>query len=384
MMPFYSPSGQHDPRDIFPQYSRNAYHSAAKRIRKAILNNLSLDPKDEEVIENWRASHRHILNAWQVTLRNRGNQSDVVSAQRLKRRSTIYNKLLREPQMSLIRMHDIAGCRLIFKNYDEMLDYIIRLHQSRRIKHELNREYDYITCPKETGYRGIHDEYVYRSRKASDRSNLWDGLLLEIQFRTIYQHAWATAVEVAGSITHNNTKFNQGDENQKEFFRLASEIIARTCESQKSCYPDMPDKELARLFERLEKKINLLHRLKQIKIAKDLPNWKNNNIILRFTLDTSGKPSLEETFFDSFSKANKRYFELEKERPLDDIVLVRTNDSKIGKTIRDAFRNYFSDTKDFIEYIENGLKVLKGEKVSSAFKPTKNIIEIKVQEKFSF
>ena len=65
--------------------------------------------------------------------------------------------------------------------------------------------------------------------------------------------------------------------------------------------------------------------------------------------------------FDSFVAANTRYFELEKEFSQDNIVLVRTNDNFIGKSIRNAFRNYFSDTNDFVTYIEDGVKVLNGE-----------------------
>lgn len=356
-----APISRNDRRSISPHYSVSACNAAARRIRKALKNGSPCLPEDEKIIENRRASHTHILNTWQVILRNQAKKEDVVFVQRLKRRNTIYDKLLREPKMALTTMHDIAGCRLIFKNYDAMIDFINGLHKAPRMKHRLKRTYDYVRNPKKSGYRGVHDEYEYHSRPASDRSNLWDGLLLEIQYRTIYQHAWATAVEVAGNLTNNLTKFDKGDENQKEFFRLTSEIIARTCENQSSCYADMTDDELVRRFETLEKNIALLHRLKQLKAMKKVIIDRRNNVILHFIFNGRKEPRLEAHVFKSLASANDVYFQMEKDYPEDDIVLVRTNDDRIGKSIRDAFRNYFIDTSDYIEYVENGLKILKRE-----------------------
>lgn len=47
---------------------------------------------------------------------------------------------------------------------------------------------------------------------------------------------------------------------------------------------------------------------------------------------------------------------------MDDIVLVRASDLKNAPSIRKSYKNYFSDARDFVEYIENGVSVLKGEK----------------------
>ncbi len=142
-----------DPRDVFPLFSSSQYHSAAKRIRRAIRDNTVISIKDEEIVENWRASHRHILNAWQVTLKARANDN-IVFAQRLKRRNTIYGKLCREPNMSLVRMHDIAGCRLIFRTQDEMITFINNLHAAKKLKHRWRRQYDYMSSPRYYQKRG--------------------------------------------------------------------------------------------------------------------------------------------------------------------------------------------------------------------------------------
>lgn len=77
-----------DPRDIFPIHSRSKYHSTAKRIRRALNANQPPEDDDVNIVENWRASHRHILNVWQVILRKRATNTDIVFAQRLKRKNT--------------------------------------------------------------------------------------------------------------------------------------------------------------------------------------------------------------------------------------------------------------------------------------------------------
>jgi hypothetical protein len=60
------------------------------------------------------------------------------------------------------------------------------------------------------------------------------------------------------------------------------------------------------------------------------------------------------TFNDSPS-ALKKYFTLEKEASGNDIVFVRADS---GADIRNAFRNYFSDTGDFVHFVEQGCQKL--------------------------
>ena len=49
------------------------------------------------------------------------------------------------------------------------------------------------------------------------------------------------------------------------------------------------------------------------------------------------------------------HFSLEKEVTHDDIVLVRANTSQ---EVREAYKNYFTDARDFIDLIENGCEIL--------------------------
>ncbi|WP_193371539.1 hypothetical protein [Pelagibius marinus] len=93
---------------IPPARSKSEVNRAGNRIRAA---GGDPEPRDIEIVENWRASHLWVLNTFQASLRRRAKDRPITVAQRLKRRNTIFDKLRREPAMQLARMQDIAGCR---------------------------------------------------------------------------------------------------------------------------------------------------------------------------------------------------------------------------------------------------------------------------------
>ena len=200
------------------------------------------------VIEEWRAAYRAVLNTFQAILRNRTAHKDITVAQRHKRQSTIFDKLQRLPKMQLSRMDDVAGCRLIFKSIEELNKFRAVFHKAR-FHHELKNDidkYDYIKNPKSTGYRGIHDVYGYDVNSASGLH--LKGLLVEIQYRTEVQHAWATAVEVIGFITADQPKFEKGDNRYQQAMALASEIFARVYENSSGPFPELSDIEVVKHF----------------------------------------------------------------------------------------------------------------------------------------
>lgn len=315
------------------------------------VRNDAASAEDMEVLDNWRAAHKYILNTFQATLRNRSRGKGVVVAQRLKRIKTILEKLRRQPRMEMARMHDVAGCRLIFGSVSDLNSFRKSFHAAR-FAHVLRNQiddYDYIQNPKEDGYRGIHDIYKYNVGSPGGKD--WNGLQLELQYRTIYQHAWATSVEVVGLVTDHQPKFGAGDERHKEFFRITSEIIARTCEGRTSCYADLSAKDLVDRFEAVEAEINLLRTLKGINaVNRDVLSGKN--VILVFK---------QESQLDIFTYARSKdaideYFKLEKAGSGEDIVYVSADS---GDDVRSAFRNYFSDTQDFVVYVEEGCAILR-------------------------
>jgi putative GTP pyrophosphokinase len=337
----------------FPGGSRGMVNRAGERVREGTTTDL-----DVAVIDTWRAAHRPVLNTFQAILRTRTRGTGIIVAQRHKRKLTIYDKLFRLPRMQLSRMDDVAGCRLIFPSISALRKFREKLHHARfehRLRNEVEK-YDYIQHPKSTGYRGIHDVYEYDVN--SDHGKPYKGLLIELQYRTIYQHAWATCVEVVGFITESQPKFQQGDDRYEKILAIASEVIARAHESSKSCFPDLSDKEVVKQFSALDNELKFLRMLRNLNAASNEVTAKKN-IILMF----SDSEKLEIRSYRDATDAIKALFELEKAATGKDIVLVRADSSE---NVRIAFRNYFSDATEFIKFVETGCEKLLGLKVTSA------------------
>lgn len=327
--------------------------SRVNRAGNAVRNNTA-DIEDLLVIEEWRAAHRAVLNTFQAILRNRTRGTGITVAQRHKRRSTIFDKLLRYPEMQLARMDDVAGCRLIFKDIDSLNQFRADFHKARFHHKRKNpsSKYNYIEHPKSTGYRGIHDVYSYDVNSESGKH--LKGLLVEIQYRTKVQHAWATAVEVIGFITENQPKFEKGDDRYKHAMALAAEILARAYEVKTGPFPDKSDIEIVKEFLSIDKKLSLLNMLRGLNTARTEVS-ENRNSILIFHESSE----LEVRTYRSATDALAALFELEKELPSADIVLVKADTSE---EVRFAFKNYFSDARDFIRLVEEGCQKLSGKK----------------------
>lgn len=324
----------------FPGGSKSRVNRAGDRIRTG-----DSSPTDLKVIDDWRAAHRGVLNTFQAILRNRTRGTNITVAQRHKRKRTIFDKLHRYPKMQLARMDDVAGCRLIFHDIEELYKFRAKFHQAR-FKHRRRNatdRYDYIKQPKPTGYRGIHDVYEYNVQ--SDVGKRLAGLYVEIQYRTLVQHAWATAVEVIGFITESQPKFERGDERYKEAMALASEILARAFENKSGPFPELDNRNVVERFLKLDRRLSLLDTLRGLNAADSEVLAKN--AILIFS-DTQG---LAIQAYRNSTEALRALFDLEKEHPERDIVLVKADTSD---EVRLAFKNYFSDARDFIGKIEDG------------------------------
>ncbi len=163
----------------------------------------------------WKQQHARPLSAVAAGLRHHvamegctiDGRIDV--AQRLKKRDTIIDKLNRFPAMKLTRMHDIGGVRATLPSLRCLAAVSRRLRKNWQI---VNTR-DYIAEPKESGYRAIHHEV---RRK---------GCVIEVQLRTIRQHAWANQVEDDGRALGTGYKFGFGDEDIHAFYRVMSEVF---------------------------------------------------------------------------------------------------------------------------------------------------------------
>lgn len=206
-----------------PLYSKTLVNEAGR-----LLANWRTADDDQvdaalEILSNWRSSHSFPLNTMQMGLRSRATrvESDALVAQRLKRVPSMVQKLSRYPKMQLTRMQDIGGCRAVLSSVDAVRAVSYLFHESR-MKHTLVREDDYIGSPKTSGYRGVHLVYRY----FSDRSHTYNGLQIEVQVRSLLQHAWATAVETVGTFLDQALKSSEGSDQWLEFFALVGSAFA--------------------------------------------------------------------------------------------------------------------------------------------------------------
>ena len=123
-------------------------------------------------------------------------------AQRLKKFPTVANKLLREPKMKLSRMADIGGVRAVLPSQEASYRVAVRLRKNWTI----TKERDYVSDPKEDGYRAIH--LINRHR----------GRLIEVQLRTRLQDAWANSVETDARTIAPGLKFGAGPVELRDFY----------------------------------------------------------------------------------------------------------------------------------------------------------------------
>lgn len=325
-----------------PLDSKSAVRRAGQNIRAG-----TYDLGDLATLNRWRAAHGYIINTFQAAFRGRTAGKSIPVAQRLKRAATIIDKLSQGRALDLASMHDIAGVRLVFPDVETLHAFRDGVHRTRA-KHEMANapdRYNYLTSPKDSGYRGIHDIYRYQAGTANGAK--WNGLLIEIQYRTIVQHAWATAVELSDALTANRTKFSQGSADNERFFKICSELLARRFEGHVSCLPDASHADLVAEWQDIESRAHLFQHLRDA--------WEQSGGGGDFKgfvlLIVQGTGDLRVEMQRSYRGALDRLLFLEEEHPDWDIVLV----SGENESLRSAFRNYFRNATEFVTMMDTAL-----------------------------
>ncbi|WP_049696831.1 RelA/SpoT domain-containing protein [Acidovorax sp. MR-S7] len=299
--------------------------------------------RDEEIVQEWRDCHAYVLNTFQNTLRRWIRDEPYVMVQRLKRLRTVRDKLATGRAANVSSMHDLAGCRIIFPDVRALTQFREVFHAGTRSSHEYasSGKYDYLANPKSTGYRGFHDVFKYHVANAP--GNAWNGLRVEIQYRTNAQHAWATAVEISDLIDNARVKFDRGTNQDRErLFVLASEYIARNSESMFGAAPDLTDAQVEGELMDLEHRLGVLARLRALSAgAVGVPN--NKNLVLMFD---NNQLAIEP--FKSSKQAMTRRNQIEIDKPDVDVVYIR---AEKPNEVANAFRNYFRDARGFLDLL---------------------------------
>lgn len=345
---------------ITPPGSKARVRQAGKKIADN-----SATAEDFELVDQWRSAHSYAINTFKVWLRRKITQSGIEAefAQRLKRRNTVIDKLKRKKTDKTPLIHDVttmqdfAGCRLIFKDIEDLnkfrnflLSPKITENVNHRLKHEDLNKYNYIEHPKRTGYRGIHDVFLHfpRPHRVGEViSAPWQGLMVEVQYRTEAQHAWATALEISDTLDNERTKFGHGDDDRGLFFAMASEIIARRHEGMKRAFADKSNQELEKLFYGMEERLSILQRLGAMRQFDKYDSLRKHNV-LNIYLNDQWDFALDVEVFQNSQDAIRRANELEQSGDSVNAVYVTGE----PKQLRSAYRNYFNDPVDFVSLLK--------------------------------
>lgn len=305
------------------------------------------------VVNNWRSSHAFPLNTLQMSLRRRAASvdRDATVSQRIKRLPSITQKIERFPGMRLSRMQDIGGCRAVLSDVDAVRR-AFEIYRQGNGKHELTRVDDYIDDkPKASGYRGVHLVYKYRS----DRKSTYNGLSIEVQLRTRWQHAWATAVETVGFFTSQALKSSAGSEDWLRFFALMSSEIARR--EGTPPIPGTPDSEAELAGELLDltQSLGVVERMtaygETLKVFEEqIAGGSSKYFVLSLN---AAEATLNVYSFGSLAQATGYYEALERATAAErdtDVVLVSVDSIS---ALRRAYPNYFLDTGAFLGMVKD-------------------------------
>jgi len=335
------------------EFSKSEINKAGQQLLK--LDCISSEERGHviDVVNNWRAAHTFPLNTLQIGLRTKAREVEATPliAQRVKRLSSITLKLERFPSMQLSRMQDIGGCRAVMLSVENVRAAVARLKGSR-MRHQLVSEDDYITQPKASGYRGVHLIYRYLSEK----NEIHNGRNIEVQVRSQKQHAWATAVETAGTFLRQALKSSQGEQDWLRFFALMGTAIARQENSNSVPATPMSDVELRKEIRSYSKELDVVNHLYAYASAIEHVNQKKNAKYFILELYPS-KKELNVTGFRADELESASIFYAQREAVLEkdgDVVLVSSDSIS---SLRRAYPNYFLDNRIFIDCMNDYLSV---------------------------
>lgn len=306
-----------------------------------------------ETLSKWRALHAYPINTLQSYLRGvikRSKFTGAIVAQRLKRTPSIIEKLKRFEQMSLDRMQDIGGVRVIVDNIND----VYRLHKtivtSKRFKHQLELPpHDYIQSPKADGYRSLHQVIRY----INDAHEELNGLRLEIQIRTRLQHSWATAVETLGMIQKSSIKTGGGDDVTRRFFEIVSALFAleEKC-NLPSGFENYTKADLVKNLHEIDESTKILSQLGGVAVSAHhiettTKDYMGYHVLQLFI----SEHKVRLTAFKEAEDAEIFYKTKEIETKDDPNMAIVLMSAGALKDIKKAYPNYFLDTTAFLSNI---------------------------------
>lgn len=333
----------------------------SKRISKA--GNIALTSRVKQevddavnVIDDWRSLHLVPLDELQnslVPMLKRNNIRIYAVSRRLKRISSILNKLDRNPKSGLGTMQDIGGLRIIVPSISTLKNAYSLITNNVPDSFEFTKEpMNYVDSPKDiSGYRSIHFIYKYHSS-----NNDVDGMKIELQLRTKLQHSWAMAVETAELVTGTALKSSQGDDSWIEFFKFVSSLFAIKEGTSILDEHRLLGYNMRKLMEKmyeLNANEHFNDTLKALRVSNTIAkkeNYKDGYYILNINF-TSKKVNIKAFPKEDEEQASALYYRLEKYSDERKNAVVLVSVPKMQQ-LQEAYPSYFLDTSDFLNAID--------------------------------
>lgn len=308
------------------------------------------------IIDDWRTLHLVALDELQnsiVTLLNEKSIRISAVSRRLKRISSILNKLDRNPQSGLGTMQDIGGLRIIVPTMGTLNRAYEAITNNIPNNFELTKPpMNYIKVPKDiSGYRSIHFIYKYHSTNLNV-----DGMKIELQLRTKLQHSWAMAVETAELVTGTALKSSQGDDNWICFFKIVSSLFAikeNTPILTEHLTLNYNMKELMLKLYSMNANNHFNDTLKALRVSNTVAkkaNYKDGYYILNINFSTQ-RVNIISYPKENEEQASSNYYKLEKKADESKNAVVLVSVPKMQQ-LQEAYPSYFLDTSDFLNAID--------------------------------
>jgi hypothetical protein len=333
---------------------------------------ISLRPDDParvkpiEIINNWRACHGFPL--WLVATNLAERVATITpksfTAQRIKRLPSILVKLKNErtptSKMRLSQMQDIGGCRAVVGGIPEVEKLVAAYNSANHpnIIIDPEKTKNYVASPKLDGYRSVHLIATHHDPPTSDQF----GKKIEIQIRTVMQHAWATALEICETFTNAAFKPKVKTANPKwlRLFALMSSEIA----TWEGC-PNVPGTvrdSAARQSEikDIEASENVLGIMSgwtfATSLQPEISNKEPDAFLFLLKLNAKeGTLQIDTYTKDEIPRAEEDYSTKEREtegQPGMQVVLVSVESLA---TLREAYPNYYMDASGLIAMIRRSI-----------------------------
>lgn len=335
-------------------YSKSQIVAASKALSGRIEDTQAsrdLAIENFRIAHSWRAACAYPMRRTRAELIGKIRSHPEIhgiSAARLKRMVSMRKKLRATP-FTLYQMQDIAGCRAIVNDVGD-LDRLVEIYLGGGSRYTIVRDDDYIAAPRPgTGYRSRHLVVKFNDPEGLQG---FDRHFVELQFRTLKQHAWSTAVEAIGLIRNEDLKGGSGDAKWLRLFQIMASEFAE--DEDKPLVDGVSDKANERRKElgEIDRELGALQVLQScnraIKITEDYARTSAPYYLIQYNI---AERSVRVSPFTAAISGSARYNAIENDTNTNSVFVEvdRVAD------LRAAYPNYFLDVGVFAARLQQAL-----------------------------